>query len=185
MPHTRTSAKALLTGAELELYDMGRREAIAQLDRRTLVAKVKRTRNLRDKYRDLFRRQRLEARDRTGSKRGTSGVANVRTRQKAELFGELLARFEAKLTKVDAAAKLAAGREAKARAAAAKAALRARKGPAAKAPKAPAPRAGFASPRVKSAIARRQLQKTRMTAIHAYVRSRGKRQQAKRDSRGR
>jgi hypothetical protein len=185
MPYTRTSAKALLTGAELELYDMGRREALAQLDRRTLIAKIKRTRNLRDKYRDLYRRQRLEARDRTGSKRGTSGVANVRTREKAELFGELLARFEAKLAKVDAAAKLAAEREARARVVAAKAALRARKGTAAKAPKAVAPRAGFASPRVKSAIVRRQLQKTRMTAIHAHVRSRGKRQQAKRDSRGR
>jgi hypothetical protein len=185
MPYTRTSAKALLTAAELELYDMGRRETIAQLDRRTLIAKIKRTRNLRDKYRDLYRRQRLEARERTGAKRGLSGVANVRTREKAELFGELLARFEAKLAKVDAAAKLAAEREARARAAAEKAALRARKGPAAKGPKAVAPRAGFVSPRAKSAVAKRQFQKTRMTTIHAHVRSRGKRQQAKRDGRPR
>jgi hypothetical protein len=185
MPYTRTSAKTLLTGAELELYDMGRRETIAQLDRRTLIAKIKRTRNLRDKYRDLYRRQRLETRERTGAKRGLSGVANVRTREKAELFGELLERFEAKLAKVDAAAKLVAEREAKARAAAAKAALRARKGPAAKGPKAATPRAGFSSPRAKSAVAKRQFQKTRMTTIHAHVRSRGQRRQAKRDSRPR
>jgi hypothetical protein len=185
MPYTRTAAKTLLTGAELELYDLGRRESLAQLDRRTLIAKIKRTRNLRDKYRDLYRRQRLETRDRTGSKRGASGVANVRTREKAELFGELLARFEAKLAKVDTAAKLAAERDARARAAAAKAAARARKGPAAKAAGGAAPRAGFASPRVKSAIAKRQLQKTRMVSIHAHVRSQGKRNQAKRDRRGR
>lgn len=185
MPYTRTSAKTLLTSAELELYDMGRREAIAQLDRRALVAKVKRARNLRDKYRDLFRRQRLETRARTGSKRGTSSIANVRTREKAELFAELLERFEARLAKVDAAAKLAAEREAAARAAAAKAALKARKGPAGKAPKAGTTHAGFTSPRAKSAIAKRQFQKTRMVSIHAHVRSRGKRQQAKRDGRPR
>lgn len=158
MPHTRTSAKALLTGAELALYDMGRRETLARIDRRTLIMKVRRARNLRDKYRDLYRRQRLESRDRTGAKRGTSGVANVRTREKAELFGELLARFEARLAKIDAAEK---------------------------APKAATPRAGLASPRAKRAAAKRGFQKTRMTAIHAHLRSRGKRQQAKRDSRSR
>lgn len=185
MPYTRTSAKALLTATELELHDAGRRESLARLDRRTLIAKVKRSRNLRDKYRDLYRRQRLEARDRTGSKRGMSGVANVRTREKAELFAELLARFEAKLAKVDAAEKLAAERAAKARAAAAKAALRSRKGPAAPAPVRGGSRAGFASPRAKSAVAKRQLQKTRLVNIHAHVRSSGQRRQAKRDSRGR
>jgi hypothetical protein len=188
MAYTRTSAKRLLSAAELELYDMGRREGIAQLDRRTLVAKIKRARNLRDKYRDLFRRQRLETRERTGSKRGQSGVANVRTREKAELFGELLARFEAKLAKVDAAAKLAAQRAAKAKAAA-QAARGTRKGPSGKGAAAGKPAAdarfgGLISPRAKSAIAKRQLQKTRMTTIHAHVRSQGKRNQAKRDRRG-
>jgi hypothetical protein len=189
MAYTRTSAKHLLSAAELELYDMGRREGIALLDRRTLVAKIKRTRNLRDKYRDLFRRQRLETRERTGAKRGLTGVANVRTREKAELFGELLERFEVKLAKVDAAAKLAAQRAAKAKAAAVKAARGARPGPAGKAlaagkRAAGAKFGGFATPRAKSAIAKRQLQKTRMTTIQAHVRSQGKRNQAKRDRRG-
>lgn len=184
MAYTRSSARSLLTAAELELYDLGGRKAIAQLDRRTLVFKVKRTRNLRDKYRDLFRRQRLDTRSRTGSKRGTSGIANVRTREKAELFAELLERFEARLAKVDAAARAAAEREAKARAAAAKAALRARKGPASRG-SATATARGVTSPRAKSALAKRHLQKTRMVNIHAHVRSRGQRQQAKRDRRGR
>ncbi|MGA8053085.1 MAG: hypothetical protein WCA12_04370 [Burkholderiales bacterium] len=185
MLYTRTSAKALLNASELELYDMGRREMLARLDRRTLVVKVMRTRRLRDKYRDLFRRQRLATRDRTGSKRGASGIANMRTREKAELFGELLAGFEAQLAKVDAAAKLAAQREAKARAAAARAA---RKGPSGKAGPAAAPSGkgrlkASASPRAKSAVAKRQLQKTRMVSIHAHVRSQGQRNQAKRDRR--
>ena len=183
MPYTRTSAKSLLNNPELELYDMGRRETIAHLDRRTLITKIMRTRNLRDKYRDLFRRQRLETRDRTGTKRGLSGVANVRTREKAELFGELLQRFEAQLAKVDAAAKAAAEREAKQRAAAAKATRGARKGPSAKAAKPKAPGPGFVSPRAKSAALKRQLQKARVVPIHAHIRSQGKRNQAKRDSR--
>lgn len=183
MPYTRTSAKSLLNKPELELYDMGRRETITHLDRRTLITKIMRTRNLRDKYRDLFRRQRLETRDRTGSKRGLSGVANVRTKEKAALFGELLARFEAQLAKVDAAAKLAAQREARMREAVAKAARKAQKGPPTKSVKAKAPPAGFMNARAKSAATKRQMQKARMVTIHAHVRSQGKRNQAKRDGR--
>jgi hypothetical protein len=183
MAYNRTSARTLLTSAELELYDIGRRDSITHLDRRTLVAKVMRTRRLRDKYRDLFRRQRLETRDRTGSKRGLSGVANLRTKEKAALFGELLARFEAQLAKVDAAAKLAAAREAKARALAARKAPPKKKVLAGTASGARA--AGYMNARAKQAAARRQLQKSRTVNIHAHLRSQGKRRQAKRDSRPR
>lgn len=56
------SAKPLLTAAELELFDHSRAEPIKALSAKQLAGKEKRTRALRDKYRDLYRRQSVAVR---------------------------------------------------------------------------------------------------------------------------
>ena len=97
MANDRANARKLLTAAEFKLFEASRRDAICRLDARTLKLKVELTRKRRDKYRDLYKRQRLAIRDQTGTKRGNSGAANARTKEKAALFEELRARFQARL----------------------------------------------------------------------------------------
>ena len=103
MPYNRRTARALLTAAEFDLFASSLDERMAGFGVPQLTRRIARSRQLRDKYRDLYRRQAVATRARTGSTRGTSGVANQRTAQKATLFGELLARFEARLVRVNAA----------------------------------------------------------------------------------
>ena len=98
----RANARKLLTAAEFKLFEASRRDAICKLDARTLKLKVELTRKRRDKYRDLYKRQRLAIRDQTGTKRGNSGAANARTKEKAALFEELRARFQARYFQVTA-----------------------------------------------------------------------------------
>jgi ATPase subunit of ABC transporter with duplicated ATPase domains len=190
MPYNRNAAQKLLTSAELALFDAGNAAALATHDRRTLVAKVERTRKLRDKYRDLYRRQRLAIRERTGSKRGVSGAANERTKQKEALFADLLGRFQARLEKVSAAEKRAAEREARKQAAAVKKAGRtARKGPGAAARSAKAPaKFGAGAKRgarkgAKAAAPRAKTPSVRSVALRAHQRSAGRRAQVRRDRR--
>jgi hypothetical protein len=193
MPYNRTAAQKLLTTAELALFDAGNASAIAAHDRRTLAGKVERTRKLRDKYRDLYRRQRLATRERTGSKRGQSGVANERTKQKEMLFADLLARFQARLEKVVAAEKRAAEREARKQATLARKAARAvRKGPGGtpRSPKAPSRLRSAAKRKARKAASawgaapRAKAPSVRTIAIRARVRAAGRRAQARRDRRG-
>lgn len=194
MPYNRNAAQKLLTAAELALFDAGNAHVLATHDRRTLVTKVERTRKLRDKYRDLYRRQRLATRDRTRAKPGLSGVANERTKQKEMLFADLLARFQAKLEKVVAAEKRATEREARKQATAARKAARAGgKGPARvpRSPKAPSPLRSGAKRKGRkvAAIARSsapqaKARSVRSIAIRARVRSAGRRAQVRRDRRG-
>lgn len=101
MPYTRTEAKKLLTAAELELFDAGRAPALRTLTKPELRKERERSRKLRDKYHDLFRRQRLAIRAESGSKSGSTGNANERTRQKEELFAELLEQFEARIFQIE------------------------------------------------------------------------------------
>lgn len=101
MPYTRTEAKKLLTAVELELFDTGRAPALRKLTKPELRKKLERSRKLRDKYHDLFRRQRLAIRAESGSKSGTTGNANQRTRQKEELFAELVGQFEARIVQIE------------------------------------------------------------------------------------
>ena len=193
MPYNRTAAQKLLTTAELALFDAGNANALAAHDRRTLAAKVERTRKLRDKYRDVYRRQRLATRERTGSKRGQSGVANERTKQKEMLFADLLARFQVRLEKVVAAEKRAAEREARKRAAATRKGARAAgKGPGGtlRSPKAPGKLTSAAKRKSRKAASawgaapRAKAPSVRSIAIRARVRSAGRRAQARRDRRG-
>lgn len=102
--YTRTQAKTLLNASELALFDAGRTQAVRAHSPAQLRSKLQRSRRLRDKYRDLFRRQRLDTRQRTGSKDGRSGQANARSQEKAVLFDELMGRFQDRLDRVEAAA---------------------------------------------------------------------------------
>lgn len=94
MPITRARATALLNQREMALYDDSRVNVLRKLDVKALDSRIARSRDARDRARDLVRRQKLASRDRTGSKRGTSGAANQRSKDKADLLAEVLTRFE-------------------------------------------------------------------------------------------
>jgi hypothetical protein len=185
MPYNRVAAKKFLNASELELFDAGRRGEIGALSAAQLRAKIGRTRRLRDKYRDLYRRQRVSMRERTGTKAGTRGDANLRTGQKQELFGELLARFEQQLARIEEAERRARLQEVKRARRAARSAVKRPRAPLAQMPSLPVPRAraGFMSAAAKSADTRRQPVQTGRIGVHAHMRSRGRRSQAKRDRR--
>ncbi len=185
MPYNRIAAKKLLNASELELFDAGRRDEIGALGTTQLHAKIERTRRLRDKHRDLYRRQRVSTRARTGTKTGARGDANLRTRQKEELFGELLARFEKRLAQIEAVERRAQLQAVKRERRATKsAAKRASAAPARAAkPAVPKVRTGFMSTAAKSADTRCRLVQTGRLAVHAHMSSRGRRNQTKRDRR--
>lgn len=143
MAYNRRQAEGLLDTAELQLFDASLASGLAVLTAAELKAKITRTRRLRDKQRDLLQRQRLASRAATGSKGGRTGVANVRTADKATLLDEVLARFEKR------AELLARKAEAEARRASAKRAAAIRKAakPKAKAKAASkSPKTGATSP---------------------------------------
>jgi hypothetical protein len=193
---TLTQARKLLTAAEVELFAASRGDALKALTVVQLRGKVKRARTLRDKHRDLLKRQRLASRGSTGSKSGTSGVANERTAQKAQVFAEVLGRFEQRLAQLEAAAarvaqKRAAAearrslleqRRARAAAGAARTSPRSAKAPA-KVPTA-AGRLGPTSERARVARHAMQPKIAGQQKIQAHVAARGRRAQAKRDGRG-
>jgi len=109
MAYNRNQARALTNASEYELFTTSLADAITALTPAQLRGKVTRTRNLRDKNTDLFRRQSLSVQETSGSKRGRTGAANQRTEQKAKLFDETLKRYENRLAKLTAAADSAGG----------------------------------------------------------------------------
>lgn len=117
MAYNRAQARRLCTDAEYGVFLASTTDQIGTLPVKALAAHIKRSRTLRDKFTDLYRRQTAASRATTGKKRGESGAANERTAAKAKLFAEVLARFEAQLERVKA-------REARAQAAAARAAAK-------------------------------------------------------------
>lgn len=112
MPITRAKATVLLNQREMSLYDDSRANAIRGLDAKALSSRITRARDARSRARDLVQRQKLSSRDRTGNKRGTSGQANQRSKDKAELMADILRRFETQLANIDdkPTAKPAAGK---------------------------------------------------------------------------
>ena len=98
MAYTLTQARPLLTAAELELFDQSRAEPIKGLTPARLAGKVKRARTLREKYRDLYRRQTVAARGESAATRPAKSTDNERTQRKADIFQEVLERFEARTT---------------------------------------------------------------------------------------
>ncbi len=191
MPNERATARKLLSSAEFELFEASRRDGICLLSAAELKRKVERTRRLRDKYRDLYKRQRLAMRDMTGTKRGNTGAANARTREKAEIFQELLTRFQVRYDRATAVPKRSA------KGAARKTVKKktpkvhgprwdvSAKAPAATSAAAGAPigGAGFMSPRARAAESRLRAHKSRGVPINAHIRAQGRRNQAKRDRR--
>lgn len=197
MPSTFMQAGKLLNESEFALFAASRAGVLNTLTKAGLAGKIRRARSLRDKYRDLLKRQRLATRTRTGSKAGVSGVANQRTRQKAEIFAQVLQRLEKRLAQVEAAEARAASRKASAqtrsalsrkrRADAAKLAAR-RRTTSPKAPaKSPSRITQGPQPTAESARSARHAMQFKVAgqqAIHGHVSARGRRNQAKRDSRG-
>jgi hypothetical protein len=191
MPNERATARKLLSSAEFELFEASRRDGICLLSTAELKRRVERTRRLRDKCRDLYKRQRLALLDMTGKKRGNTGVANARTREKAAIFQELLTRFQVRYDRATAVPK----RHTKS---AARTTVKKKTGkvhgprrevsakapaPATAAAGAPIGSAGFMSPRARLAETRLRAHKSRGVSINAHIRAQGRRNQAKRDRR--
>lgn len=155
MAYTLTQARKLLTAGELSVFESSRAQPIRGLTPARLRSKLERSRKLRDKYRDLYRRQSVATRAAPARKRSPVGADNQRTRQKAELFAEVLTRYETELKRVDAAASSAAKKAAKA----AKAAKTGRATKAAKGTKATKPetraRSGAATKRTSGTTTKR------------------------------
>lgn len=101
-------ARSLCTAAEHELVRFSRQRDLKHVKAKDVRANIARTRRLRDKYRDLARRQRLVIRGkRQGKANGKISAAakgaanNQRTVRKATLFDQTLLRFEAMLTRLE------------------------------------------------------------------------------------
>ena len=103
MAYSITQARPLLNAAELELFDQSRAAPIKSLTLARLRTKVTRVRALRDKYRDLFRRQTVAVRKAPATKsRSPVGADNERTQRKADILQEVLDRFEARVAQLEA-----------------------------------------------------------------------------------
>lgn len=197
MAYTPAQAVKLLNAGEFALFAASRADALKTHTAARLRAKVRRARALRDKFRDLLKRQRLATRTRTGSKAGVSGVANQRTRQKAEVLAEVLQRFEKRLAQVEAAEARAARTKAavqarvalsrKRRADAARVATR-QPSTSAKAPAKPPDRVTqvlrSTTESARSAQHAMQFNIAGQQAVRGHVSAKGRRNQAKRDKRG-
>lgn len=81
-----TTAKTLLTAAEFKLCEMAQSAQIAKLSERELNDAVKRSRTMRDKWRDVSRTQRRSTQTAQGSRRTD---ANARSDEKAALLAEV------------------------------------------------------------------------------------------------
>jgi hypothetical protein len=109
MAITRSAAQRLCTQPEFELFEASMPANARQLTPGRLRQKVERARRLRDKYRDLAKRQRLEARGKRTPQRARPAAGNENTVRKAELFDEVLQRFQRQLERATATAPAAAG----------------------------------------------------------------------------
>jgi hypothetical protein len=170
MTYDRRRARQLSTQSEFELISASYSDAIGKLPKRALKSNIARARRLRDKQRDLLRRQRLASRARSGSKHGRRPDSNMRTAQKAELFEETLSRFTRGLEALEAAERRKASQPAPSK-------RRAAPG------KGPTPRGRAAGKARGGGTLRQKARSPRMKAIQAHVGSRARRAQARRDSR--
>ena len=108
MAYNRNQAKTLCNKTEYQFFESSLKGNVEKLPQARVQDGIKRARTLRDKYRDLHKRQRLTTRDRTGTKKGLKPGTNERTEQKAKLFAEVLGRFEARLKVLKQEAKISA-----------------------------------------------------------------------------
>jgi hypothetical protein len=101
-----TEARRLSSIRELSLISSSLPPALRTHSAARLKSKISRARKLREKYQDLYRRQKLAAKPRM------TGVPyerlNVRTLRKKQMFGEALTRLRRQLTKVSSPAQTSA-----------------------------------------------------------------------------
>jgi hypothetical protein len=96
------NARRLCTKPEFELVEASKIVNMKQLTPARLQQKVGRARRLRDKYRDLAKRQRLEARGKQAPRKSRPSQGHENTERKAQLFQEVLERFETGLARAAA-----------------------------------------------------------------------------------
>jgi hypothetical protein len=95
-------ARKLCTQAEFELVESSVGRNARELSPARLKQKIDRTRKLRDKYRDLSKRQRLEARGKKAPSGSRPAKGQDNTERKAQLFQEVLDRFESYTERIQA-----------------------------------------------------------------------------------
>jgi hypothetical protein len=196
MAYNSRHARALLSASELPLFECSVGEALSGWSAAQLRQKIKRACNLRDKYRDLLRRQKLATRERTGTKSGVRGDANARTEQKVKLFEEVQRRLEGRQAKLEAAEarKARQAENTLALALARKQRAEPRKVTAAKRPSStrktgasaigiPKKLTSSTGENARAAAHRSQLASARTKVIQAHIASQSRRQQAARDKR--
>jgi hypothetical protein len=97
MTHDAREAKTLCTTDEFSLYGESLGKRLERLSPRDIQSRLRRARILRDKYRDVHQRQRGGARGKMTHGHPKEIHDFSRTRQKAEIFAEVLERFERRL----------------------------------------------------------------------------------------
>ena len=94
MPTSRIAEKDLLTADEMALFTLTQDSAaLNQLSAAQLRDKIARARALRDRARTLYRKQTGSTQAATGTKRGFTGIANERSRQKGEVLHGVVERL--------------------------------------------------------------------------------------------
>jgi hypothetical protein len=92
-----TEARRLSSSRDLSLIASSLPPALQTYSAARLKSKISRARKLRDKYRDLFRRQKIKAKSRmTGT---PYERLNSRTLRKRQMFGEAITRLRRQLAK--------------------------------------------------------------------------------------
>lgn len=188
MAYTKTAVRKLVTQAEWALLEVSFPPLLKDITPGRLKQKVTRARKLQDKYRDLARQQRGEARGKRQPKGTRAAAGNANTVAKQEIFTEARERFEAQLAKLEAkVAKELARKAAAADKQAAKAAGKAvrKTGAATKraATKATASARKAVSKSSRGARKAAVFTRTSSAKHKGHVGARGRRNQARRDSR--
>jgi hypothetical protein len=99
----QTEARRLSSSRELSLVSSSLPPALQTHSAARLKAKIVRARKLRNKYQDLYRRQKLQSK--SSLSRKPDEKLNVRTLRKKQMFNEAITRLRRQLTKVSTHAK--------------------------------------------------------------------------------
>lgn len=196
MAYNRQQARRVCTPAEFALFEASLADRIREHTPAQLRTRIARARVLRDKYRDLHRRQRRATKEQADTGRGARSADKEQLQRKAMLFDEALGRFTRRAEQLDRQARARAAAEVRAKAkavAAKKASARAqrraaqpgrKRSTASGASGKGASDSGFVSAGAAAADRRQRAQKTRSDALRGHQRAAGKRAQARRDQRG-
>lgn len=102
MPIRTPKARQLATQPELKLYESSLRGAVTPFSAAQLRQRLTRARKARDKYAQLAKRQRREARGKAEPRGSRAAQGNARTLEKVQLFQETMDRFEKRIQVVEA-----------------------------------------------------------------------------------